>query len=249
MDHRMWLGIFAGGIVALFGAGALGGTLLIAAALWLAPGDVPTLPPNAALDTGLAGPAPHAAVPPHHPAQGHVVHDAPASTITINGHRLSAHEIEALRRALGQVLPGDYWYDATSGLFGWVGQPPAGALPGGRPVGALSPDASGGRTGVYLNGRRLPEAELARYRARLGPIAPGRYWLDGVGNVGIEGVPVAMANVASGAGGPADPWLGGGEWSGEARIGGGSLTSGTVDRSGGGNHVFSVDGQVLDLPF
>jgi hypothetical protein len=49
------------------------------------------------------------------------------------------------------------------------------------------------------------------------------------------------------AGSPADAWLSGSEWSGEAEVGGASLT-GTVDTSGGGNDVYSVDGEVLDLP-
>jgi hypothetical protein len=50
------------------------------------------------------------------------------------------------------------------------------------------------------------------------------------------------------AGSPADAWLSGSEWSGEAEVGGASLTGGTVDTSGGGNDVYSVDGEVLDLP-
>jgi hypothetical protein len=47
---------------------------------------------------------------------------------------------------------------------------------------------------------------------------------------------------------PADAWLSGNEWSGEAEIGGTALTGGTVDPSGEGNDVFAVDGEVLDLP-
>jgi hypothetical protein len=39
----------------------------------------------------------------------------------------------------------------------------------------------------------------------------------------------------------ADGWLAGHEWSG-------SLSSGTMDSSGQGNDVFSVDGEVLSLP-
>lgn len=41
---------------------------------------------------------------------------------------------------------------------------------------------------------------------------------------------------------------GGGSFSGEAEVGGMPLVSGTIDQSGEGNSVFSVDGEVLNLP-
>jgi hypothetical protein len=40
---------------------------------------------------------------------------------------------------------------------------------------------------------------------------------------------------------PADPWLSGSEFDGH-------LSHGTFDTSGQGNHVISVDGEVLNLP-
>lgn len=39
-----------------------------------------------------------------------------------------------------------------------------------------------------------------------------------------------------------------GYFTGESRIGGLPMNSGTFDSSGGGNHVISVDGEVLNLP-
>jgi hypothetical protein len=42
-------------------------------------------------------------------------------------------------------------------------------------------------------------------------------------------------------GSPADRWLSGGEWHG-------SISSGTIDPTGEGNHVISVGGEVLNLP-
>lgn len=174
---------------------------------------------------------------------------AAATGVFVNGQRLSTVQLRQLQRAFGPVPGGRYWYDATSGLYGLEGGPPAGALPAGQPIGTLSADASRGRSGVYLNGRQLPVGELMLYSVLLGPIVPGRYWLDGAGNIGIEGMPVALSNLAARAGGsPADRWLSGAEWSGEASIGGGSMSSGTWDRSGGGNHVISLDGEVLTLP-
>jgi len=40
----------------------------------------------------------------------------------------------------------------------------------------------------------------------------------------------------------------GGAFRGEAQVGGSPIVSGTVDRSGGGNHVYSVGGKVIELP-
>lgn len=87
-------------------------------------------------------------------------------------------------------------------------------------------------SGVVVNGVELSPAEVAYYEAMIGPIPRGRYWVDGAGNVGREGNPVPLIS----GGGRGSP-----QWSGR-------MSSGTVDRSGGGNSVFSVDGEVLTLP-
>lgn len=47
---------------------------------------------------------------------------------------------------------------------------------------------------------------------------------------------------------PADLWLSGNEWAGEAEVGGMPLASGTVDTSGQGNDVNNLDGEVLTPP-
>ncbi len=39
-----------------------------------------------------------------------------------------------------------------------------------------------------------------------------------------------------------------GGFRGQAEVGGSPIVSGTIDNSGEGNHVFSVDGKVLELP-
>jgi hypothetical protein len=59
--------------------------------------------------------------------------------------------------------------------------------------GALQPDATGGTSGVFVNGRQLGFWELMRLR-RLTSFPRGRYWLDPQGNFGFEGAP-AMGNV------------------------------------------------------
>ncbi|MEZ4239512.1 MAG: hypothetical protein R3F59_25815 [Myxococcota bacterium] len=122
------------------------------------------------------------------------VHAAPpigaqTAPVVVNGRPAS----------LPGVLPGRYWYDARSGLWGYAGGPSEGFYAPGLALGPLDPDASGGGTAVVLNGRILPPADLQFFTSVFGPIAPGRYWLDAVGNVGLEGGPavdnlhVAMA--------------------------------------------------------
>lgn len=172
--------------------------------------------------------------PPGLPSVEAAVEQAPVGTgVSVNGRALTPSEIAGLTAQYGQApVPGDYWYDGRSGLFGRMGEPPLGLLQAGHPFGAVSSDASGGHTHVTLNGRRLPAQELAFYESRVGRIRPGRYWADGAGNVGLEGLSTPLIQ-----GGAA--WNG--QWSGR-------MSSGTVDRSGGGNSVYAVDGEVLTLP-
>jgi hypothetical protein len=102
-----------------------------------------------------------------------------------------------------RLLPGRYWYDPRSGLAGVEGQGAAAVLPAGLDLGPVDAAASGGTSGVFLNGRQLTLAEVT-YLMRLvgGPIQPGRYWLDAQGNAGQEGGPalVNLYQLARGAG-------------------------------------------------
>ncbi len=168
-----------------------------------------------------------------------------APPVIVNGTPLSAAQIQAITVQYRVVpQPGSYWYDSRSGLFGYVGQGAAGAMRPGHALGALSPTASAGRTGIFVNGRQIPMTELAFYQSLVGPVRPGRYWMDGFGNVGFEGVPSPLVNLVA-----VMASRGGRSWSGEANLGGyWPMTSGTWDTSGGGNHVISVDGEVLNLP-
>ena len=111
--------------------------------------------------------------------------------VIVNGERLPAPTLQALERAYRvRVAPGAYWYDRASGAWGVAGGPTAGLVLPGLPLGgALRADASAGRTLVWVNGRRLPHPDLRALERLTGPVRPGRYWLDGMGNAGFEGGP------------------------------------------------------------
>jgi hypothetical protein len=137
----------------------------------------------------------------------------PATTasrhITFNGRALTVDQekrLAAVERKNGIRLPDrDYWYDNRSGAAGlWQG-PTLGVLPAGLELGGPMPShCSGQGTGVYVNGRELPPADVLLL-TQLTLVAPGRYWLDGDGNFGFEHSPalsnlVLLARQASGTG-------------------------------------------------
>src|SRR5262245_6296993 len=53
---------------------------------------------------------------------------------------------------------------------------------------ALRADASNGNTKVFINGRKLHVMDVLGL-LQLGPVYPGRYWVDAAGNCGFEGGP------------------------------------------------------------
>lgn len=117
---------------------------------------------------------------------------APALAQSGSGVRINRVELGTdIVQLLGQngigVAPGDYWYDAFSGLYGMMGGPGLGfTMPGMQIGGPLPPDASGRGTNVFVNGRELHPQDIAALAA-LGPIMPGRYFLRFDGWYGVEG--------------------------------------------------------------
>ena len=62
--------------------------------------------------------------------------------------------------------------------------------------GKLDYNASNGNTGVFVNGRNLPQAEWAVWTQVLGYwIQRGSYWFDSYGNAGYEGNPNPLVNL------------------------------------------------------
>lgn len=53
--------------------------------------------------------------------------------------------------------------------------------------GPLRPDASGGGTGVFVNGRDLPPPDLLTLQQITGPVPAGRYFITAQGLAGYEG--------------------------------------------------------------
>jgi hypothetical protein len=117
-----------------------------------------------------------------------------------NGVALDGRGLEIVAQLEAQyqtrIPDGDYWYDARSGAAGMWGGPAAAVLPAGLPIGgALPAQASGGGngrlTGVFVNGRELHPMDVQALRT-FTQVIPGRYWVDGQGNGGVEGGPATF---------------------------------------------------------
>lgn len=122
---------------------------------------------------------------------------AGSDVAVINGAALTDSQLEGFRTLYGVTPgPGRYWYDARSGIWGMEGAGAAGFLLPGLALGAVDEGASRGSSGVVVNGRRLPEAEVDGWSSLIGrDLLRGRYWLDHLGNFGVEGSPMATGNL------------------------------------------------------
>jgi hypothetical protein len=149
--------------------------------------------------------------------------------VIINGVALSKKQVSELVKIYNvKPLPGKYWYDARSGLYGVVGFPAFSFMLAGHKYGNLDRNASNGNTGVFVNGRELPQSEWAVWSQLLGYIIqPGAYWLDGNGNAGYEGNPIPTENLYMAAQRNAYRGSGsGGDNSWSTRFGAGNYDSG-----------------------
>jgi hypothetical protein len=111
--------------------------------------------------------------------------------VLINRVRVPDQTLTALEQQWNTKVPdGHYWYDSFSGAWGMEGGPTAGWIPAGLQLGGpLRADASGGNTGVFVNGRELHFQDVAGLM-QIMPVYRGRWWVDAQGNFGAEGGPV-----------------------------------------------------------
>lgn len=110
--------------------------------------------------------------------------------VTVNDVILNAGQVQQLSQIIGGPVPeGSYWYDHMTGLWGGVGGPAQGNIPAGLPIiaGALNPDASGGQTDVFINGRAIHPTEKVQLQEIYGQVMPGRYIMNAMGQVMPEG--------------------------------------------------------------
>lgn len=114
--------------------------------------------------------------------------------VIVNGASLDARHAAALAAAYRtRLVPGRYWYDRVSGLWGLEGGASVGLIAPGLPFGIPDPRASVGHragiTGVFINGREIHPDELQVLRSLYGQVPRARYWLNAQGIAGYEGGP------------------------------------------------------------
>ena len=111
--------------------------------------------------------------------------------VFMNRQELSTETLTGLKDRLGiQITPGRHWYDRMTGAWGYVGGPAAGFITPGLDLGGpLWRTASGGTTGIIVNGRELHWRDVVGLRSFGIPVRRGRYWLNAQGTGGYEGGP------------------------------------------------------------
>ena len=116
--------------------------------------------------------------------------ESTGTKVIVNGITVPKDKITSLEHTYGvPIQPGRYWYDKISGLWGVDGGPLMGQIVPDLDLGGpLKVKASNGDTGVFINGRELPMQEV-NFLQQLGPVLPGRYWLNARGIGGFEGGP------------------------------------------------------------
>ena len=124
-------------------------------------------------------------------AAANYVQSGPGGTqeVIFNGMILDRKQLEEFHNQYHYFpLPGDYWYDPISGLYGAVGYDAFGYLKPGHEYGAMVASCSKGDSRFFINGRCLTRREALIWRQLLGrDLRPGRYHFNGDGILGWEG--------------------------------------------------------------
>ncbi len=126
-------------------------------------------------------------------------HDKTGGPVIVNGVELKEEQGTALIQYYGTIPAGKYWYDSFSGLWGLEGGPGTGQIVSNLPIGGpLQENASGGGTGVFVNGREIHVKEYVQLQQLYGSVVPGRYWMNAQFIGGYEGGP-AIFNLGAAA--------------------------------------------------
>jgi hypothetical protein len=129
-------------------------------------------------------------------APGTVVTDT-ASALRVNGVVIEPERVSRFEQENGMQIPlGDFWYDKVSGAWGITGGPTIGFTSPGMDLGGpLKANASNGNTGVFINGRQLHLQDVLGLQSLGVPVQQGRWWVDHLGNFGIEGSTIQIGNL------------------------------------------------------
>jgi hypothetical protein len=149
-----------------------------------------TMPPQVFTRTNTASAAAAPKAQTTRPSTAGADTSGKTNEVRINGGTVPAEQLRTYEQRFRiRIRPGDYWYDRLCGAWGVTGGPALGFAPPGLDWGGkLRADASGGNTGIFVNGRELHAIDVMLLR-QVTVVIPGRYWLDANGNYGFEGGP------------------------------------------------------------
>jgi hypothetical protein len=111
------------------------------------------------------------------------------SNVIVNGKALTRGQVASFElQYQTRLIDGRFWYDDKCGAWGIEGGPAVGFIHPSLPLpGPMPANASGGGTGIFINGREIHPIDRQVLIGMFGTAIPGRYWLDGYGNLGVEG--------------------------------------------------------------
>ncbi|KAJ4828616.1 hypothetical protein Tsubulata_041748, partial [Turnera subulata] len=101
------------------------------------------------------------------------------NSVSVNGHIIPERLVKKAEKRAGPIHPGQYWYDFQAGFWGAMGGPCLGIIP---PFieelkYAMPENCSGGKTGVFVNGRELHQKDFDLLVGRGLPTERNRYYV------------------------------------------------------------------------